>query len=74
MFGPWLAVFGWLKQRIPNGWATFKPRLNFITLHCMDHTTWPASWRMLTWARHLHRLHYPHRLDHPLSCQEHAIY
>jgi hypothetical protein len=34
MFGPWLVIFGWLKQRMPKGWSALKPRLNFITLHC----------------------------------------
>ncbi|KAL5425249.1 hypothetical protein PMIN04_002745 [Paraphaeosphaeria minitans] len=33
MFGPWLVIFGWLKQHIPKGWSAFKPRLNFITIH-----------------------------------------
>ncbi|OAG04634.1 potassium transport protein TRK1/TRK2 [Paraphaeosphaeria sporulosa] len=35
MFGPWLVIFGWLKQHIPMRWSAFKPRLNFITIHYM---------------------------------------
>lgn len=48
MFGPWLAVFGWLRQRVPHGWSAFKPRLNFITLHCAytDIATWQVLRRI----------------------------
>ncbi|KAI4650469.1 hypothetical protein J4E93_002825 [Alternaria ventricosa] len=33
MFGPWLVMFAWLKQRLPSSLKALKPHANFITLH-----------------------------------------
>ncbi|KAI4916721.1 hypothetical protein J4E90_003224 [Alternaria incomplexa] len=33
MFGPWLVMFAWLKQRLPSSFKALKPHANFITLH-----------------------------------------
>ncbi|USP72949.1 hypothetical protein yc1106_00223 [Curvularia clavata] len=33
MFGPWLTLFAWLKQRTPSSLKALVPHANFITLH-----------------------------------------
>jgi hypothetical protein len=34
MFGPWLALFAWLKKRTPSSLKALKPHANFLSLHC----------------------------------------
>lgn len=72
MFGPWLVIYGWLKQRTPHEWSGFKPQLNFITIHCAYRDI--RCLGRLTVSRHIHRLHGNHRLNRPLSGQELAVY
>lgn len=35
MFGPVMAAGRWVRERTPNLLTVFRPKLNFITLHCM---------------------------------------
>lgn len=33
MFGPWITVFAWLRERMPKQLSALKPKMSFIVLH-----------------------------------------